>query len=400
MAEKKFSGSPFGTQKLRFEVAGIHPKSRPPGTITQVSYDKKSMLPLNRKLGPGTYNIDNATFSPKNVAESASGPGWAKAYETSQDAKIPHLLYREEWEKKQLQRCLLGPGTYNIPDSFQDLNQKPGSTRGVCQTRAQRFAYSGYSEVPGPGTYGKGGIPHALLEEKQLKSASTVGMLDAGASGKRQLPEVGSALCPGQYNCKSFTDELADRVISKRGPYDLFTGDRNKPITTGHFAAPNKPGLGPGEYEIKSFLGELTSQHKKRHGKFGKVERTPDIPSDRIHCKTLSQWPRKADEPGPGSYEPQGLSKPEAFKRPPFGSSAERTDKKATQFFLGSTSSVGPGRYNTRHWHVKQHKNGNQSAFNSNTKRWDPTRDKYLMERIRSKDVPLKERVFIVPTEA
>ena len=48
----------------------------------------------------------------------------------------------------------------------------------------------------------------------------------------------GSALCPGQYNTKSFTDELAERVISKRGPYDLFTGDRNKPITVGYFAAP------------------------------------------------------------------------------------------------------------------------------------------------------------------
>lgn len=48
----------------------------------------------------------------------------------------------------------------------------------------------------------------------------------------------GSALCPGQYDTKSFTDELAERVISKRGPYDLFTGDRNKPITVGYFAAP------------------------------------------------------------------------------------------------------------------------------------------------------------------
>jgi len=47
-----------------------------------------------------------------------------------------------------------------------------------------------FQNVPGPGTYGKGGIPHALLEEKHLKSASTVGMLDSGASGKRQLPEV------------------------------------------------------------------------------------------------------------------------------------------------------------------------------------------------------------------
>ena len=54
-------------------------------------------------------------------------------------------------------------------------------------------------------------------------------MLDAGASGKRQLPEVGSALCPGQYEHKSFTAQLSDRMVSKRGPYDLFTGDRNKP---------------------------------------------------------------------------------------------------------------------------------------------------------------------------
>ena len=28
---------------LRFDVAGIHPKSKTPGTITQVAYDKKCM---------------------------------------------------------------------------------------------------------------------------------------------------------------------------------------------------------------------------------------------------------------------------------------------------------------------------------------------------------------------
>jgi len=399
-SEKKYSGAPFGTQLGRFQVAGTHPKSRPPGSFTQVSYDKKSMLPLNRKLGPGLYNNDNGSFSQKNVAERASGPGWARAYETSQAAKIPHLLHKAEWEKKELQKCKLGPATYNIPDSFEDLKNKPKSTRGVCQTRAQRFPNSGVSEVPGPGTYGKGGIPHALLEEKQLKSASTVGMLDAGASGKRQLPEVGSALCPGQYNCKSFTEQLADRVISKRGPYDLFTGDRNKPILVGHLAAPNKGNLGPGEYEIKSFLDELDIKQKIHHGKFSKVDRAPDVPSDRIYCRTLSQWPRKRDEPGPGHYDLQDLSRPEAARRPPFGSSAERNDKKATTFFLGSNNPVGPGRYNISNWHDKQHKNATQSAFKSNTKRWDPTRDKYLRERIRSKDVMVKDRVFLVPNEA
>jgi len=48
----------------------------------------------------------------------------------------------------------------------------------------------------------------------------------------------GSHLCPGQYEMKSFTDEMEARVISKRGPYDLFTGERNKPISVGYFALP------------------------------------------------------------------------------------------------------------------------------------------------------------------
>ncbi len=44
-------------------------------------------------------------------------------------------------------------------------------------------------DVPGPGTYGKGGIPNAAVEEKQKQSASNVGMLESGKS-ERKLPEV------------------------------------------------------------------------------------------------------------------------------------------------------------------------------------------------------------------
>lgn len=44
--------------------------------------------------------------------------------------------------------------------------------------------------MPGPGTYGKGGIPSAIVEDKERKSVSNVGMLDSGKSFRRQLPEV------------------------------------------------------------------------------------------------------------------------------------------------------------------------------------------------------------------
>lgn len=139
MSQKKFSGAPFGVQTSRFDIAGIHPKSKTPGTVTQVAYDKKCMLEVNRRLGPGSYNIDVGGFNPKSVSERSSGPGWERAFETARLAKIPHLLYKEQWEKKQLQKQLLGPGTYNINDFIDQMAKKPGSTRGVCETREARF---------------------------------------------------------------------------------------------------------------------------------------------------------------------------------------------------------------------------------------------------------------------
>ena len=48
----------------------------------------------------------------------------------------------------------------------------------------------------------------------------------------------GSKLGPGTYNFKSFAEETVNKMTSTRGPYDLFSGDRNKPITVGYFAAP------------------------------------------------------------------------------------------------------------------------------------------------------------------
>ena len=48
----------------------------------------------------------------------------------------------------------------------------------------------------------------------------------------------GSHLGPGNYNFESFTDEMAKKVTSLRGPYDLFSGDRNKAVKTGHYVSP------------------------------------------------------------------------------------------------------------------------------------------------------------------
>ena len=38
-----------------------------------------------------------------------------------------------------LQKKMLGPGTYEIKDFVKVLDSKPGSVRGICETRAKRF---------------------------------------------------------------------------------------------------------------------------------------------------------------------------------------------------------------------------------------------------------------------
>uniref|UniRef100_H2YPC8 Uncharacterized protein n=1 Tax=Ciona savignyi TaxID=51511 RepID=H2YPC8_CIOSA len=114
MATKLFQGSPFGTQTARFDVSGVHPQSKMPGTFTQVPYCKKSTDELKRKLAPGTYSVDAGGFNEQTVEERASGPGWKRSYETMRMAQIPHLLYREQWMKKKEQKRKLGPGKYNV----------------------------------------------------------------------------------------------------------------------------------------------------------------------------------------------------------------------------------------------------------------------------------------------
>lgn len=53
-------------------------------------------------------------------------------------------------------------------------------------------------------------------------------MLAAGGSLLRTIPTIGSDLTPGQYQHTSPIEELLNKIISKRGPYDLFTGERYK----------------------------------------------------------------------------------------------------------------------------------------------------------------------------
>ena len=207
----------------------------------------------NKLLGPGTYKTETGSFTPRAIHEKSQGPNWARAFEVAKWAAVPHMLYREEWKhKRQLVSAMvdlggqgpvalhntllfgshaqieqLGPGRYQVKNFIQDMNSKPSSSRGVCQSLDVRLGKENkfHSNLPGPGTYG---VPWAPMENKGKQSTSTVGMLEGGGARLKELPMTGSELSPGQYKHASSVEQLLNKTISKRGPYDLSTGDRHK----------------------------------------------------------------------------------------------------------------------------------------------------------------------------
>jgi len=380
MAETKFAGAPFGSNCPRF------------------SRGRYSQTGSSERIGPGSYETDVGAFDSVSVARRASGPGWARAYEMSHMIALPYLLNKEEWERKLELKRGLGPGTYNVKDVVADNNL----SRGLLDTREPRFRESKMSITPGPGTYGKNGVPHTLVEEKSRESVGRVGLLDCGGPSGRSLPTLGSRLGPSTYKICGSIDELMQKKVSARGPYDVFSADRGKPITTGHLAQQTSYNLGPGQYNLKSYTDEMSNDCQKYKSKFGKGAQYPNPPIDRIIVSTLSLKPRASSEPGPGHYnatDPSLKRQSYAVSAPAFLSSSDRMDKMAIKFFTGNFNPVGAGRYDVQKFE-RQDVHGCQSSFKSKTGRPSGMRLRVIQERLRPQNLlPGDQMTLILPDE-
>ncbi|XP_028818209.1 lymphocyte expansion molecule-like [Denticeps clupeoides] len=379
-AEKKFHGAPFGTQSARFDVSAVHPAKKRVGAYIPYSRQQE------RTLGPGTYNVYTGDFSATAVQERAKGPGWRRAQETSRWAQMPRLLYREAWENKQLLKKSLGPGSYKSTDFVEELEKKPGSVRGVCSSRDRRFPEA-QSWTPGPGTYGKGGNPWAAVEENRMRPAGTCQTMDFGAGVPRwTVVSVDSGLGPGTYDLKSFTELLLSKRTSKRGPYDLFTGQRSNPIISGYFAAPKRVKVnGKNKTKLPKFGEDL---EKNNYGRFSSLERFPTAPSERIHQNTRSQWPRPEIPPVSAVIRDP--------RTPPFLSTAPRFSRAAEKQMNGNHNPVGPGRYDIAEKGGNTVPRSHRSSFLSRTQRYPhcPARDKLIQERLRATNIPTERNAY------
>nr|DBA17971.1 TPA: hypothetical protein GDO54_016273 [Pyxicephalus adspersus] len=344
MTAKKFTGAPFGCQSARFDVSAVHPTFKKPGTYTQVSYCRRATSEQGRRLGPGTYEPAPGDFSAIVLERKASAPGWKRALETEKLTEMPHLLYRETWERNHLLKQNLGPGRYNIKTFTDLMEEKPSSVRGVCSTREVRFKENIKDCFPGPGSYGKGGNPYSMIEERATKSASSKGIMDSKAS-TCDSASTDSKPGPGTYNMKNSIDETLKHVVGKRGPYDLFTGSRSQPIPYGYFATP--------------------------------------------------------DSPGPGSYDTKPLFATVRQSSAPFLTSAKRFEKKSCRLLFGSSNPVGVGRYDISKPPRGKTATTYRTSFLSKTGRYlsNPQRDKVLQERIQKSHTPSAGGRLLASTE-
>lgn len=126
----------------------------------------------------------------------------------------------------------MGPGKYDAKDFIAASKEKPSSSRGVCQTGESRFPRENVflSNLPGPGTYGKGGVPWVAMEEKSKESSSNVGLMESVDREyfQAQASKVGSGLASCRYTFPNYMEQILAKKVSARGPYDLFSGDRYK----------------------------------------------------------------------------------------------------------------------------------------------------------------------------
>ena len=94
----------------------------------------------------------------------------------------------------------------------------------------------------------------------------------------------GSKIGPGTYNIKSSIDELINKRVSEKGPYQVFSTSRSAPISTGHYAVLDTWDLSP-DFPSKDYPESISLTHelaRNKHGTFSKLTRFQKKPTDRL----------------------------------------------------------------------------------------------------------------------
>ncbi|NIG60519.1 hypothetical protein BU61_4319 [Pontoporia blainvillei] len=219
MATNWFTSAPLG-----FDVSAVYPNQKEFSTFREAPYSRvysvdvyqailKEKRQQVRPLGPHPA----LPRVPGPPARSCLPPGWPAV-------------------SSQAQKEELGPGSYNSKDFLEELQEKPGSTRGLLSSGEVRFQGLFGNYHPGPGNYGEKGNPYTKLEESAWNWSHSQGLMCRMTNKPSPLAHQGSSLALGNYTFKSGIEAYLARSMGTRSLYDTFSGDRSKLQPYGHYS--------------------------------------------------------------------------------------------------------------------------------------------------------------------
>lgn len=268
----KSSPLAFGSKVPRDARPPIHPKLDPMG------------LYITRPLG-----CDPCLYHPKPIEKTCDPKKTIKKdpwrCKTELENWSKNLGYRNQHIMKQRhwQTSIGGPAWTSVPD---EVKYEP-ACKNVGFGRTPRFRPLKLA-YPGPGTYYKA-VPYKV----PYGPHSTRPTLEREEPCRFKDTTRRWSLPPNIYRItdKDSIENKPKKIVSRRGPYDLFSGQRE--IASSRCSAKTWPIALPGCLE----------KYKKGH--FGEMNKTnmDNPPTNRIAVNNLASCKRRKDEPGPASYD-------------------------------------------------------------------------------------------------
>ncbi|CAK1588506.1 unnamed protein product [Parnassius mnemosyne] len=217
-----------------------------------------------------------------------------------------NLGYRNQkiLEQKRWFDSILGPAWHTISE--------PAKYEAACKNvgfgRTIRFR-STTNTSPNPGTYYKA-VPFKSLFGPH-SSKPTFEMREL-CRFKDKSPKW--SLPPNRYHIidKDSIQEKSKKLVSRRGPYDLFTGVRDESTIKTHFNTPSKCSAATWPVALE---GSLETYKKSHFGVMNKTNREKPCRS-RNTLVDLAMCLRKPEEPGPADTN---IDKPKIFKQNKYG---------------------------------------------------------------------------------
>ncbi|XP_068620613.1 uncharacterized protein [Battus philenor] len=213
-----------------------------------------------------------------------------------------HLGYRNQkiLEQKRWYDSLLGPAWHTLPET----SQYEAACKNVGFGRTPRFK-SRIPQIPNPGTYYRAVPfkapygPHSTKQTFEMQEPCRF---------KDTSPKW--SLAPDRYKIidKQSMEEIPKKIVSVRGPYDLFTGPRDGSTIKNHFNTSLRCSAATWPIALK---GSMETYKKSHFGQMNKSNRDQPCRS-RNTLIDLAMCLRRPEEPGPADIN---VDKAKVFKK-------------------------------------------------------------------------------------